>query len=198
MQSKFKYFGIDLWMAVSFALGLAQAWRGRFHMNLDGISYLDMGDAYLRGDWHTAINGYFNPLYAWMQAFARFLLRPSMYWEYPVVHLVNLGVFVAATFAFDYFPQGLLKDRDDVFAIRSIAYAIFLWSSLRAYSRVHYRAGPDRLCLRVHRSRDAVTDSEHQSRRPRRCAGRWILHKGLGVPARPHHPACGLETASSP
>ena len=24
----------------------------------DGISYLDMGDAYLRGDWSMAINGY--------------------------------------------------------------------------------------------------------------------------------------------
>lgn len=131
MHSRYKHRGIDPWIAVALTLGLAQAWRGRFYMNFDGISYLDMGDAYLRGDWHTAINGYFNPLYAWLQAFARFLLRPSMYWEYPVVHLVNFGVFVAATFAFDYFLRGLLKDRDDVFAIRSIAYAIFLWSSLQ-------------------------------------------------------------------
>ncbi|MGD2033324.1 MAG: hypothetical protein PVJ74_12675, partial [Gammaproteobacteria bacterium] len=26
-------------------------------MNEDGIDYLDMGDAYLRGDWDMAING---------------------------------------------------------------------------------------------------------------------------------------------
>ena len=91
---------------------------GRFLMTHDGVSYLDMGDAYLRGDWHTAINCYFNPLYAWIQALARFVLRPSMYWEYPVVHLVNYGIFVVTVFAFEYFLQGLLKDREDVFAIR--------------------------------------------------------------------------------
>lgn len=134
MQSRFKYLGINPWMAVSFALGLAQAWRSRFFMNYDGVSYLDMGDAYLRGDWHTAINGYFNPLYAWLQALARLVLRPSMYWEYPVAHLVNYGIFVVTVFAFEYFLQGLLKNRDDVFSIRCIAYSIFLWSSLQLVS----------------------------------------------------------------
>src|SRR3974377_2397488 len=122
MQSRFKYLGINPWMAVSFALGLAQAWRSRVLMTYDGVAYLDMGDAYLRGDWHTAINGYFNPLYGCIQALARFVLRPSMYWEYPLVHLVNFGIFVVTVFAFEYFLQGLIKDREDVFAIRSIAY----------------------------------------------------------------------------
>ena len=131
MQSRFKYLEINPWMVVSFALGLAQAWRSRFNMNHDGVSYLDMGDAYLRGDWHTAINCYFNPLFAWMQALAHFVLRPSMYWEYPLVHLVDYGIFVVTVFAFEYFLQGLLKDREDVFAIRCIAYSIFLWSSLQ-------------------------------------------------------------------
>jgi hypothetical protein len=126
--------GINPWMGVSFALGLVQAWRSRFYMNYDGVSYLDMGDAYLRGDWHTAINGYFNPLYAWMQALARFLLRPSMYWEYPVAHLVNYGIFAVTVFAFEYFLQGLLRNRDDIFSIRCIAYSIFLWSSLQLIS----------------------------------------------------------------
>lgn len=134
MQSRSKYLGINAWMAVSLALGLAQAWRARFFMTYDGVSYVDMGDAYLRGDWHTAINGYFNPLYGWLQAIARLVLRPSMYWEYPVVHLVNYGIFVVTVFAFEYFLLGLIKDREDVFAIRSIAYAIFLWSSLQVLS----------------------------------------------------------------
>jgi len=130
MQSRFKYLGMNRWMAIPLILGLAQAWRSRFFINYDGVSYLDMGDAFLRGDWHTAINGYFNPLYAWLQAFSRFVLRPSMYWEYPLAHLVNYGIFVVTVFAFEYFLQGLIKDRNDVFAIRSIAYSIFLWSSL--------------------------------------------------------------------
>jgi hypothetical protein len=50
VQSRFKNLGVNPWMAVSFALGMAQAWRNRFFMTFDGISYLDMGDAYLRGD----------------------------------------------------------------------------------------------------------------------------------------------------
>lgn len=131
MQSRFKYLGINPWMALSFALGLTQAWRSRFFMTYDGVSYLDMGDAYLRGDWHTAINGYFNPFYGWIQALASFVLRPSIYWEYPLVHLVNYGIFIVNVFAFEYFLRGLLKNRVDVFAIRFIAYAIFLWSSLQ-------------------------------------------------------------------
>jgi hypothetical protein len=27
----------------------------------DGISYLDIGDAYWRGDWHMAINAFWSP-----------------------------------------------------------------------------------------------------------------------------------------
>jgi hypothetical protein len=134
MQSRFKYLGINPWMVVAFALGLAVAWRSRFYMTHDGVAYLDMGDAYLRGDWHTAINGYFNPLYAWIQMLARVVLHPSMYWEYPVAHLVHYGIFVVSVFAFEYFLRGLLGAREDVFAIRCIAYSIFLWSSLQLTS----------------------------------------------------------------
>ena len=134
MQSRFKYLGINPWMAFSLALGLVVAWRSRFYMTHDGVAYFDMGDAYLRGDWHTAINGYFNPLYAWIQALGRVVLHPSMYWEYPVAHLVHYGIFVVAVFAFDYFLRGLLGERQDVFALRCIAYSIFLWSSLQLTS----------------------------------------------------------------
>jgi len=91
MQSRFKKLGMNRWMAIPLILGLAQAWRSRFFINYDGVSYLDMGDAFLRGDWHTAINGYFNPLYAWLQAFSRFVLRPSMYWEYPSLIWSTMG-----------------------------------------------------------------------------------------------------------
>ncbi len=118
------------WVALALILGFAQAYASRFFMTFDGISYLDMGDAYLRGDWHTAINGYWNPLFAWLQALAKLLFHPSPYWEYPLVHLVDYGIFAVTVFAFEFFLQGLLGDRKDVFAIRTISYSIFLWSSL--------------------------------------------------------------------
>jgi hypothetical protein len=35
-------------------------------MNEDGIGYLDMGAACLRGDWEMAVNGIWSPLYSWI------------------------------------------------------------------------------------------------------------------------------------
>ena len=118
-------------LIVAILLGLLQAWVGRFAITGDGISYLDMGLAYLRGDLHTAINGYWNPLYAWMQALGYAIFRPDAYWEYPVVQLVNFGIYAATACAFEYFLVALVRGRDDESAIRFIAYALFLWSSLQ-------------------------------------------------------------------
>ena len=41
-----------------------QAWADRDWMFGDGISYLDIGEAYLHGNWSMAINGYWSPLYS--------------------------------------------------------------------------------------------------------------------------------------
>lgn len=43
-----------LW-CLAVALGAFAVLSSRAYMNLDGISYLDMGDAFWRRDWHTAI-----------------------------------------------------------------------------------------------------------------------------------------------
>src|SRR6266545_7993629 len=53
-------------------------------MNADGISYLDIGDAYFRADWANAINAVWSPLYSWILGFANFAFQPSMEWEFPV------------------------------------------------------------------------------------------------------------------
>jgi len=37
--------------ALTLVLGAFQAWVGRHAMTADGISYQDMADAVLRGDW---------------------------------------------------------------------------------------------------------------------------------------------------
>lgn len=42
--------------------------RYRFQINPDGISYLSIAGNYLAGDWATAINGYWSPLYSWLLA----------------------------------------------------------------------------------------------------------------------------------
>ncbi len=119
-----------LWV-IALVLGLVQAWANRFYMGNDGVPYLDMANAYLRGDWHTALNGYWNPLYSWLISLDFLILRPSPYWEYPAVQLLNFGVYVATLASFEYFVRGLLAwKREDEVAIRVIAYGLFLWSSL--------------------------------------------------------------------
>jgi hypothetical protein len=116
---------------IALVLGLVQAWANRFYMGNDGVSYLDMADAYLRGDWHTALNGSWNPLYAWLIGLGFLIFRPSPYWEYPMVQLLNFGVYALTVASFEYFLRGWLAWRPgDEWATRVIAYGLFLWSSL--------------------------------------------------------------------
>ena len=70
-------------------MGLVQAWVSRFEMNPDGISYLDIGDKVWSGDWPALVNGYWSPIYGFFLGLALKVLKPSSYWEFPAVHLVN-------------------------------------------------------------------------------------------------------------
>jgi hypothetical protein len=97
--------------ALALGLGAAQAWAVRFTMNPDGISYLDIGDASWRHDWHNAVNAYWSPLYSWILGSFINVIRPTPYWEYPLVHLVNFVIYIAAFLCFDYFLQSLSADR---------------------------------------------------------------------------------------
>ena len=105
----YKLLRIFCWV-VALALGAAQAWATRFTMNPDGISYLDIGDAYWRGDWHNAINAYWSPLYSWILGFFLKVLKPSAYWEYPLVHLVNFLIYVAALSCFEFFLAPFIRE----------------------------------------------------------------------------------------
>jgi hypothetical protein len=116
---------------VALSLGLIQTWANRFYMGNDGVSYLDMADAYLRGDWHTAINGSWNPLYSWLISLDFLIFHPSAYWEYPSVQLLNFAIYAATLASFEYFLRGILAwKRGDEIALRVIGYGLFLWSSL--------------------------------------------------------------------
>lgn len=129
---------------VAVILGALHAWADRFAMNADGISYLDMGDAYLRGDWGTAINGYWSPLYSWLLGLAIFLLRPTPYWEFPVAHLVNFVIYLCALVCFHFFSRELIRfnqSRADrlsgdpgvtlpTWAWIALGYSLFIYSSL--------------------------------------------------------------------
>lgn len=143
-QSRHRYIGlrISCW-CVALTLGALQAWATRFTMNPDGVSYLDIGDAYWRGDWHNAINAYWSPLYSWILGFFLKVFKPSIYWEYPLVHLVNFLIYVAALGCFEYFLSELIRreKQPDVFLRNSedglpewawwtLGYSVFAFTSL--------------------------------------------------------------------
>lgn len=111
-------------------------------MNEDGISYLDLGDAWLRGDWDAAINGVWSPAYAWLIAAALRIVEPSFWWEFPTVQLVNYAVFVLALACFEFFwhrlglryyesgpsPQDATRFPPPAWLV--LGYSLFLWISL--------------------------------------------------------------------
>jgi hypothetical protein len=89
-------------------LGALHTWNSRHDMNADGVSYLDIADAYFRGDWETAINAYWSPLYSWILGLATFLLKPSPYYEFTVVHLVNFSIYILAMGSFHFLLKQLI------------------------------------------------------------------------------------------
>jgi hypothetical protein len=102
-------------------------------MNPDGISYLDIGDAYWRGDWHNAINAYWSPLYSWILGFFLKVLKPSAYWEYPVAHLVNFLIYLSALGSFEFFLGTFIaqqKERDENLAQGEMGIPEWAWWAL--------------------------------------------------------------------
>ena len=109
-----------------------------------GVSYLDMGDAFFRGDWSTAINGFWAPLYSLPLGFAIKIVRPPPWFEFPLVHIVNYAIYVCALIAFDFFLKELIRVRRErvlsrldgspvalpEWAWQMLGYTLFIWSSL--------------------------------------------------------------------
>ena len=137
------------WLRAGFWLlavvtGSIQFWAYRHNIkDVDGISYLDMGDAYIRGDWGTAINGLWSPLYSWLLGVAVYLVQPSPEREYQIFQLVNSVIYIFALVSFGFFLRQLLqygRSRTDNFsenefvrlpdwALLSLGYSLFIWSS---------------------------------------------------------------------
>lgn len=121
------------WLVAAVVLGALQAVAFRSSMNPDGIAYLDMGDAYVRGDWATAIRSHWSPLYARLLGVGLRLVRPDAAAEFPLVHLVNLLIFVLAAAAFALLMHELVRAARGVpeWATISLGWSTFLWCTLQ-------------------------------------------------------------------
>ncbi len=92
---------------------LINCWICRFYMNADGVSYLDLGDQYWKGNWQVALNPYWSPFYGWLTGLLFRVTKPTMRWEYPEVHLLNFAILIATLFCFEFFWRELLAWRSD-------------------------------------------------------------------------------------
>src|SRR5215217_6550606 len=110
-------------------------------MNEDGISYLDLGDAYLAGHWKP-INSVWSPVYPLILGTVLRLFRPSMQWEFTVVHLVTFCIYLVALVCFEFFwretkraVEAEVEARGGEIILPGWAwwvsgYALFVWSSV--------------------------------------------------------------------
>jgi NADH:ubiquinone oxidoreductase subunit 6 (subunit J) len=138
-------------LAVIVATGLFRVWVGRYSMDPDGMCYLDLGDAFFHRKWFDAVNGYWSPLYSWLLGSAMFLAKPSRQWEFPLVHVVNLVIYLGALAGFEFFLRSLLPQGEPTRAasnetagtgipalsrvsLLALAYSLFLWTSLELIS----------------------------------------------------------------
>jgi hypothetical protein len=126
-------------------LGAAQAWVCRFQPStIDAVSYLDIGDAYVHGNWRDAINGYWNPLYSWILGVVFGVVPSSPRLEFPIAKLVDFVIFLATLATFRWFLKSVrlsyasacerepgLPARIPDWAWVVVGYTVFLWSSLR-------------------------------------------------------------------
>jgi 4-amino-4-deoxy-L-arabinose transferase-like glycosyltransferase len=102
--------GISWLVAIS--AGFLQAWASRFIMTPDGTCYLDIATAYIRRDWHTAINTYWSPLFSWLLALGMWIFHPAPHWESTFLHLVNFAGMLFALVCFEFFFRSFLRHRE--------------------------------------------------------------------------------------
>lgn len=115
--------------AVIVAIAAFQAWANRYAVSPDGISYLDLSDAVVKGRWSELANLYWSPLYPFLVGVARLIGGTGAEREVPVMHALNVAAFLGMFAAFEY----SLKS---VFALANATRGTILrgtWGVLAAY-----------------------------------------------------------------
>ena len=108
--------------------GALYFWNFRNVLDPDEISYLDIADAYSRGDWTNAINSQWSPLYSWVLGGGMALLRPSPKWEFLFLCLVAFLFYLASLWAFHMFWRQIDGYKDTVLTL--FGYSLFLWAAM--------------------------------------------------------------------
>lgn len=124
--------------------GALQVAARRFYVNPDGVSYLNLSDAYTRGDWAGAVNTYWSPLYPFIIGATRRVFPWPMYWESSITHLINLSIYLASYACFRMMLREVTAYQREKQAADpksyyidwagswefALAHVLFLWSAL--------------------------------------------------------------------
>lgn len=146
-------------LLVTVALGVVHGWAGRYAMNPDGISYLDVGESFFHRDWTHAINAYWSPLYPWTIGTFLGVVKPSIEREFPLVHVANFVIFLITLFGFRFFLHALPPFRGELlssinptdgdplpeWAFLLLAYPVFWWAALELETL--YSVTPDLMVM---------------------------------------------------
>jgi len=118
-----------------------------------------MSDALLKHNWHLLINACWSPLYPFLIGLATWIVHPSGYWEFPLVHVVNFAIFLGALVSFEFLLHQVIcvygqengrRDADSALSLQVwkwqlLGYSIFAWGSFVLIDGLR-RVNPD-LCV---------------------------------------------------
>ena len=121
-------------LGVVLLLGVLDAWRFiSYQANPDGVSYIDIAQAFAREGPGALVNGYWSPLFPALIGIAYRLSPPTLDTMYPIAHLVGFAVFVIATLAFHHLLTaarrhiagvGALPDRTQIVVV-ALGWAVY-------------------------------------------------------------------------
>lgn len=128
---------VVVWIAIAL-IGMTQAWCQRHRLFSDGLAYLDIASYYAKGDWHSALNSYWSPLYSWLIAVFLVVLRPNAYWQVAVLHLVNYCGYLASLASLELLMGDLIRFQGrrigpnglSEMTVRTVGYSVFLLATL--------------------------------------------------------------------
>jgi hypothetical protein len=128
-----------LWL-LAIAIGATQTWATRHTISPDGMSYLDVGETYARGDFGMGLNSYWSPLYPLLVGLGLRLIQPLPINEFVAAHWIGFVFFLGALASFEYFLREMLRSRSEGpeagdspmpdWAMLTLGYALFIWSSV--------------------------------------------------------------------
>ena len=132
---------LSFWV-LGVVLGFSQAWASRLDADDNTVAYLDIGSNFFHGHYAAFINAFWSPLFSLLLSSPIAVLKPSMYWEYPIAHLVVFLCFLFTMACFDYFLRQAMQLRSDLDPEKTssseldwvwitIGYTLFLWSCLQ-------------------------------------------------------------------